>query len=218
MLNLYPNEGNFALPSFMSPVVPPDADPLDEPLFSTQFSAAWLPYVLGALDQLVLYASWDGDDDAKLLASMRAATLKEFIATAIPITVPTPYWDEDTEVDDQAESPVQTWYGSVDDPELPPDELTFTENALIWVMTGFVAAASWEVGFAPAILFHTIAPKFYLAMRRGAIGEVIRILIDGADAVTVDTSSASEGDVINVPIVADPAITTGHDIMLLQVS
>ena len=82
----------------------------------------------------------------------------------------------------------------------------------------FLAVATWEIGAAPAILFHTIAPSFVLAIRRGDLGEVIRILVDGQDAAQVNTASASVGDVVRVPIVADPTVTTGHDIMIIQVS
>jgi hypothetical protein len=91
------------------------------------------------------------------------------------------------------------------------------ENALIWAFTGFLAVATLEVGAAPAILFRTIAPSFVLAVKRGDIGEVIRILVDGQEAARVDTSSASPGDVINIPVIADPTFDT-HDIALVQVS
>ncbi len=218
MLNIYPNEGNFVLPSFMFPVVPPDADPDAEPLHTATFSAAWLPFLMGAMDQLLLYASWDADNDAKLLASMRAATLKEIIATDALRTVPTPYWDEDSEVDDEELTEMQPWYGSVTDPEVDPDELDFVENAAIWIFTGFLAVATIELAAAPAILFHTIAPRFVLAVRRGEFAEIIRILVDGQDAVAVDTSGYTDGDVIEVPIIADPSVMGGHDVMLVQVT
>lgn len=130
---------------------------------------------------------------------------------------PTPFWDEDTDVDDQEPAETQGWYGYVTDPEAPPGELTFFENAAIWVMTGFLAVATWEVGAAPAILFHTIAPRFTLAMRRGDVGEIIRILVDGEEAARVDTSSAAPGDVIRVPIGGDPSLST-HELMIVQVS
>ena len=218
MLNLYPNDGNFALPSFMVPQVPPDADPDEDPLVHVTFNALWLPYVLGALDQLVMYASWDADNDGKLLASMRAATLKEFIAVGSLEPVPAPYWDDDADSDDSLPADAQPWYGTVDDPELPPGELTFVENAAIWAFTGFIAVATIEVGSYPAVLFHTIAPKFVLAMRRGAFAEVVRIIIDGQDAATVDTSDMTEDEIVRVPLVGDPDSTTGHDIMIVQVA
>jgi len=132
-------------------------------------------------------------------------------------SVPTPYWDEDIDVEDSAPSATQTWYGTVSDPEAAPGSLTFIENAAIWTFTGFLAIATLEIGAAPAILFSTIAPRFVLATRRGDLGEIIRILIDGEEAATVDTSGAVVGDVIRTTIVGDPSLTS-HDVMIVQVS
>ena len=131
--------------------------------------------------------------------------------------IPTPFWDEDVDVDDQAAPETQTWYGTVSDPEAAPEELDFVENAAIWVFTGFLALATWEIGAAPAILFNTIAPSFVLAVRRGNLGEIIRILVDGQDAAQVDTSAMTEGEVFYQTIVADPDLET-HTLMLVQVS
>jgi len=144
--------------------------------------------------------------------------LEYFDSAGCSTGVPSPYWDEDSDVDDQLPVDAQPWYGVVSDPEAPPEELDFVENAAIWAFTGFLAIATWEIGAAPAILFHTIAPSFLLATKRGDFGEIIRILVDGEEAATVDTSGYSPGDVIRTPIVANPAIETGHDIMIIQVS
>lgn len=132
-------------------------------------------------------------------------------------TIDTPFWDDNTDVDDEMSLDDQTWYGTVSDPEAPPDELDFVENAAIWALTGFLAIATIELAAAPAILFHTIAPKFVLATRRGDLGEIIRILVDGEEAARVDTSAAAPGDIINTTILADPDLES-HDIMLVQVS
>lgn len=144
--------------------------------------------------------------------------LLEYFDSTCAGGVPTPFWDDDTDVDDESPADVQEWYGYVTDPEAPPEELTFVEDAAIWGFTGFLALATWEIGAAPAILFRTIAPRFALAMRRGDLGEVIRILVDGEEAARVDTSGYDAGEVIRVPIVGDPAIETGHDVMIVQVS
>lgn len=127
--------------------------------------------------------------------------------------VPTPYWDEDADVDDEEPADEQPWYGLVTDINNP--ELTFVENASIWVITGFLALATWEIGAAPAILFKTIAPRFALAMRRGDIGEIIRIYVDGSEAATVDTSSYAPGEVIEVDVMGDPANSL-HDVLIVQ--
>lgn len=42
---------------------PPGADPFDEPLHTASFSAAWLPYVLGALESLSSRSIWSGSED-----------------------------------------------------------------------------------------------------------------------------------------------------------
>lgn len=131
-------------------------------------------------------------------------------------SAPTPYWDTDTDVDDQEPVETQTWYGTVSNPEAPREELDFVENALVWVFTGFIAAATLEIGAAPAVLFNTIAPRFILATKRGDVGEIIRILVDGQESARVDTSSYTAGEVIRTSIVADPELSS-HEIMIVQV-
>lgn len=207
--------------SFNAPVVPPDSDPTDGEQVTVCFSLAWLPFVLGAMSQLQLQSTWKTDNaDDTLLAQNRATDLiDQFNTPTCPTdTIDAPFWDDSEDVDDELPITEQPWYGVVSDPEAPPAELDFVENALIWALTGFLAVATWEIGAAPAILFHTIAPRFVLASRRGDLGEIIRIIVDGEEVARVDTSSASPGDVIETPILTDPTIETGHDIMIVQVS
>jgi len=64
-----------ALPSFPVPVVPPDSDPDDGNQVTVCFSETWLPFVIGALQQLGLQATWAGDDDTVFLAQTRAQLL-----------------------------------------------------------------------------------------------------------------------------------------------
>lgn len=180
----------------------------------------WAGLILGAAQALTSEYNWYESGD--LLPDEAADRWRQIVAEApynliTSEKVPTPYWDDETSVDDEAEPEVQPWYGYVVDPEAPADELTLVENIAIWAFTGFLAAATWEVGAAPAILFNTIAPKFVVAVRRGDLGEIIRILVDGEDAATVDTSSYSTGDVIEIPLVGDPEIMS-HSVMLVQVS
>jgi hypothetical protein len=187
----------------------------------------WWSVVVGLLYGLILEWNWqqfEGGLDRDVVAARWQQMLEDALEVAettnscnVPANVPTPYWDEDTDVDDEATPEMQTWYGTVSDPEAIPAELDFVENAAIWAFTGFLALATWEIGAAPAILFHTIAPEFVLAVRRGNLGEIIRILVDGEDAATVDTSSMAEGEVFYQAISADPALES-HDLMLVQVS
>lgn len=184
---------------------------------------------LGIFDDILLQGasmySWEQLPDGAITREEAAAFWQEIVNTfwdeaacaAAPGNIPTPFWDEDTDVDDEAPIETQSWYGTVSDPEAVPAELDFVENAAIWAFTGFLAAATWEIGAAPAILFSTIAPSFVLAVRRGNLGEIIRILVDGQDAAQVDTSAMSEGEVFYQTIVADPDLET-HTLMLVQVS
>lgn len=219
--NVWPNIDNYPEPSFKSPIPAPDYEPDGGDLLYVAYNTFWAEVLAAACMALLQPSTWQGTHDDVILAQNRANTLLMLLQTPLAPpeeTAPTPYWDEDTEVDDQAPADMQTWYGTVSDPEAPPDELDFVENLAIFAFTGFLAVATWEIGAAPAILFHTIAPRFVLAMRRGDAGEIIRILVDGQEAARVDTSSAAAGDVVRVPIVADPAVTTGHDIAVIQVS
>lgn len=208
------------LPSFPQPVEPPSVDPDEGEQTAVCFSVAWLPYVLGALRQLWQATTWRGTEAEVLLAQERSNLLMDMIANPVNCGtsgVPTPYWDTDTDVDDEAEPAEQAWYGYVEDAEAEPAELTFFENAAIWTFTGFIAAASVEVGFYPAILFHTVAPRFVLAMRRGDFGNVVRILVDGEEQARVDTSTLATDDILEVPVVA-PGESSPHELMIVGMS
>lgn len=67
--------------SFQVPVTPPDIDPDEGELLTVCFNAAWLPFVLGALQQLTLQATWSGDDDTVLLAQSRAQMLLAMVGS-----------------------------------------------------------------------------------------------------------------------------------------
>jgi len=124
--------------------------------------------------------------------------------------IQTPFWDDVGDTDDEAPPAEQTWYGEVDDPLLPPGELTFIENAGIWAFTGLLAVAGLP---AAAIAFQTTAPSFVLAMRGDSFAEVIRILVDGEDAVTVETSGDPD-ELFEIPVFPDPDISV-HDILII---
>jgi hypothetical protein len=71
--------------SFVSQVTPPAADPNVEPLVCVSFAAEWLPYVVGALQQLMQPTSWATTDPAVLsLAQERSTDLIALIGTAGP--------------------------------------------------------------------------------------------------------------------------------------
>lgn len=198
----------------------PDTIP-DERLcrsFSIPNDTAWLGTFMGAITPLLTEEAW---------RKFGTLTPEECVAewqriffsfeTACAVEIDAPYWDTAANVDDEEPETSEEWYGYVTDPEEDPATITWIENAFIWGLTGFIAFASWEVGFAPAILFHTIAPKFVLAWKRGDVGEVIRVIIDGNEAARVDTTSASVGDIIETTIIADPTIDL-HELLIVQVS
>lgn len=218
--NSYPNPDNYPAPSFPTPVPPPEVDPDAGELLYVGYNPAWTEVIEGALMQLMNPATWQGDHDDIITAQNRANVLMWLLQEPVDVgevKAPTPYWDEDSDVPDEFPADVQPWYGYVTNPEAPQDELDFVEQFSIWAMTGFLAVATWEIGAAPAILFHTIAPRFVLAMRRGDLGEVIRILVDGEEQARVDTSSYAPGDVIRQSIFTDDSLA-GHDIAIVQVS
>jgi len=180
----------------------------------------WAGLLLGAAQALTYewnFYQWGALTPAEAAEAWRVIVQEAPYNLLTSSKIPTPFWDDDADVDDEAEPDEQTWYGTVSDPEAPPDELDFVENALVWIFTGFIAAATLEVGAAPAILFRTIAPKFLIASKRGDLGEIIRIIVDGEEAARVDTSPYAPGEVIRTPIVADPDLAE-HNVVIVQVS
>lgn len=173
--------------------------------------------ILGAVKELTKDYNWY--QWGEMLPEDAAEAFKQ-IVTEAPYNlfpdegVPTPFWDDSSDLEDQEPADVQPWYGEVTDPEAPPGEITFVENVGIWVITGFIAY-SGQIG--AAVFFNTIAPRFVLAWKRGDVGEIIRIVVDAADYGSVDTSSYAEGDIIEVDVVADPDLET-HDIYLVKES
>lgn len=208
-------------------LTPPDL-PVERECKSIQIpsSREWLGIFDNLLLQLTYSWQWQQRVDSAVTIDDTIAFWQTVVdaywddaSCAAPNDAPTPFWDEDSDVDDELPADAQPWYGTVPDPEDTQEnmELDFVENFLIWSITGFLAVATWEIGAAPAILFSTVAPKFTLAMKRGDVGEVIRILVDGAETARIDTTSAAPGDVIRVPVIADPDLAS-HDIAIVQVS
>lgn len=202
----------YPIPSFRVPVPAPDVEPTDAPLVSVCFNYEWLPYVLGALNQLTLQSTWAGfNDPPDVLAMRRGASLVQQFALAYddlacPVgEAPTPYWDEATDLDDEETAEEQGWYGHMEGE-------TFVERLEDFVIAGFIAYAGSIGG---ALFFLTIAPKFRLAWKTGNLGGIIRIFVDSADYGTVDTYSETEG-VLEMDIVADPEVEEHTVRMVLE--
>lgn len=218
--NLYPNPFNYPAVSFPQEVPPPATEPDDDDLIYVAYNLSWQPVLLAAVDQLCQYTTWIGDHDAKIEAMNRAIYLKWLLQLPVEIgetDYPTPYWDDDTSVDDEMPVEDQEWYGMVTNPSAPADELTFVENAVIWILSGFIALVlvpALPAGVAAALTFRTLATRFTLAFNRGDIAEQFRVIIDAQDYGTVDTSALSVGDIIelNVDGLEDLSF---HDIMIV---
>lgn len=217
--NDYPNPDNFPVLSFPQEVPAPDVEPDEGDLILVAYSIYWIPVLMAACDQLRQFSTWQGDDDTKLLAFNRATNLKDILQTPLEIddNVPAPYWDTDEDVDDEEPLATQEWYGMVTNPSAPANELTFVENAVIWIFTGFIAlvlAPALPVGVAAGLTFRTLATRFTLAFRRGDIIEQIRIVIDAKDYGTVNTGDVALDGVIEVNV--DGLDTADfHDILLV---
>lgn len=180
---------------------------------------AWWGLVYGALLSLTdpeSYHTFDGGLDPVVVADiMNDAYLGLLFDPEQCRTVPTPFWDDAQDLDDEMPVDDQIWYGEVDDPEAPPAEITFIDNAAIWLITGFVAYAG-DIG--AAIFFRTIAPRFVLAWKRGDVGEIIRVIIDAADYGTVDTSTVGVGEIVQLSVLPVDQELEEHDILLVKVS
>jgi hypothetical protein len=218
--NLWPGVFNYPLPSFPLPVTAPDIDPDEGETLLYAYNPEWSPVLAAACNQMLQYYSWLGDSDEKKMAVGRANTLKYLLQFPVQVAerdYPAPYWDDDEDVDDEAPVEEQDWYGMVTNPSAPADELTFVENAVIWIFTGFIAlvlAPALPAGVAAGLAFRTLATRFTLAFRRGDIIEQIRIVIDAKDYGTVDTSTVAEGETITVDV---NGLDTAdfHDILLV---
>ena len=202
--NLFPGDFNFPVPSFNHPVTAPDVDPDEGTTILVAYNPDWSPVLAAAVNQLLQYASWSGDHDTLILATERAANLKMQLMNPIYVPErdwPAPYWDDEVTVEDEAPAEDQEWYGQVEDEDAPADEMTFQQNAVIWLLSGFVAIASSPSGpgaVAAALTFRTVAKKFVMAFNRGDVGEQFRIIINQTDYAEVDTTGYDTGDQIDV--------------------
>lgn len=210
-MNVWPDGENFLRPSFNPPVEAPASEPDAGALITVKYNPDWTRVLLGAVDQLRQYAALVGDHDTKIVTVERVNTLMALLQTDTT-EAETPYWDDASDVEDSEPVDMQPWYGEVTNPTAPPDELDFVENLLVWTFTGLLALATPEFGFAPAILFHTIAPKFLIAQKAGDVGEIVNIVIDGKSYGSVDTTGRA-GEIIETPVIADPSLDT-HEILI----
>ena len=205
--NFYPNGFNYPEPSFPQELTAPDVDPDDPDLemILVEYNPAWTEVLMAAVDQLLQYSSWEGTQEDKILAVNRASNLKWLLQEPVDINdeIPAPYWDSETDVDDSLPADEQDWYGYVENALAAPDEMTFVQSAVIWILTGFVAlvlSPTLPVGAAAAVTFRTLATRFTLAFNRGDVREQFRVIVDAADYETVDTDGLDVGDIIELNV------------------
>lgn len=213
--NVYPAPDNYPDSSFKSPVPPPDVDPGEGDLLYVAYNPAWTEVLEGAAMQLMNPATWQGDHDDVITALNRSNNLMVLLQQPVAPpdeTVDCPYWDDESDVDDEMNVDEQPWYGYVTNPDAPPDELDFVEDASIWALTGLLAVAIPVVGVAVAIAFRTIAPQMVVAVRKGDYGRIIRLYIDNFLVNTVVGDGTDT--IVNVPVFGDPALES-HQLLLI---
>lgn len=167
---------------------------------------AWVQLLMGAVQQLelpYLYFQWGTltpDEAADAWHAIIQRAVDESFENNCETGVPTPYWDDVADLDDQEQPAAQTWYGIFDG--------TFQETVENFAIAGFIAY-SGQIG--AAVSFLTLAPRFRLAWKTGDLGGIIRVIIDGADVGTVDTYSVLDG-VVEQDYLGDPELET-HQIL-----
>lgn len=218
--NLYPELDNYPVPSFNNPVTPPDVDPDEGTTILVAYNPDWSPVLAVAVNQLLQYASWSVEHDGKILATERSANLKIQLMTPVYVPErdwPAPYWDDEVNVETEEPTETQEWYGEVADQNAPAGEMTFTQNAVIWLLSGFVmiAASPTLVGsVAAALTFRTLAKRFVLAFNRGDVREQFRVIVDAQDYAEIDTEDYEPGDVIELDA-NDLPDADHHDILIV---
>jgi len=188
--------------AYLTPASIPDGA-ICRPVFIPD-SPEWLAAVSGALAELTNPYSWEqsGAVTPQEAAERMTLMLSQYYAETCgeaEETIPTPYWDDAADLDDEEALDLQTWYGYVTDWAAPIDELNFVQNAAVWAITGFVAYAA---GIGAAVTFRTVARNFVIAIQREDVGEAIRVVVNGVQETKIDTTPYSPGEVIEVPISA----------------
>jgi hypothetical protein len=180
----------------------------------------WAQWILGALEPMVTGYNWyeSGEMTVDEAAEAFRLIIQQAPYNLVPSDAPTPFWDDESDVEDSEPVGMQPWYGQVSNPEAPAGELDFVESVALWFFTGIVALATFEVGgLAPAVLFHTTVEKFIILQKRGDAAQTIRYVIDGQDAKFVNTAPYSPGDIISTPLVT-PVTGGDHTLMMIQTS
>lgn len=158
----------------------------------------WSQWLLGALENLVYEYNWYKSGNLETWEASEAFRLiiQQAPLNLLPLTAPTPYWDETSadDTDDELPRDTQPWYGEiVASPGFVAEDtpsLTFLDNLGIWLIAGFIAYAGKPEA---AIAFVPIAKRFTLAFKQSNLGGVVRALIDFAPVAEIDTYGVTDG-------------------------
>jgi len=158
----------------------------------------WSQWLLGALENLVYEYNWYKSGNLETWEASEAFRLiiQQAPLNLLPLTAPTPYWDETSadDTDDELPRDSQPWYGEiVASPGFVAEDtpsLTFLDNLGIWLIAGFIAYAGKPEA---AIAFVPIAKRFTLAFKQSNVGGVVRALIDFAPVAEIDTYGVTDG-------------------------
>lgn len=134
--------------------------------------------VNGALVDLTRPYNWEkfGSMTPEEAAELMQTMLQEYFTSSGCEPVEPPFWDdpeaEDADADDVdiADDPAYPWYEQVSD----------------WIISGFIATTFTP---AAAVIYDTTIPRLRLALRKNDAGAIVRVLVDGVEAATVDTYS-----------------------------
>lgn len=150
----------------------------------------WAQYILGACKNLQYPYNWykSGEMSVDDAAEAFRIIVQDAPYNLLDPTVPTPFWDEDSgdDADDEQPKETQPWYGQL---QIIDDELTFVENAFIWVVAGIIVYAGLPLA---AIQFVPLAQKFVVTVKKNPLGGIIRFLADSVEIGRVDTYSATD--------------------------
>ncbi len=161
----------------------------------------WFALLMGAVDRLTQEWAWYKNGtmtQAEAAAAWQAIIDDAYARSMADICatdVPTPFWDEESgdDSDDSASIEDQPWYGQL---VLIDGNLTFVENAFIYVVAGFIAYAGLPTA---AISFIPIARNFVVTFKSNPLGGIIKFFADGVAIGQVDTYSATDG-VVSAPL------------------
>ncbi len=188
--------GKFA-PNLRGFPTPDTADEIESYLVFYFTDDTWSQWVLGALESMVYDYNWyqSGEMTPEEAAEAFRLIIQQAPYNILPKDVPAPFWDEDSGDDSDDSAPIadQPWYGQL---VLIDDNLTFVENAFIYVVAGFIAYAGLPTA---AISFIPIARNFVVTFKSNPLGGIIKFFADGVAIGQVDTYSADDG-VVSAPL------------------